>query len=192
MKTCKVARHVCFVNGIEANTYLSDAYLETTFEILWRLWKAAGGPIVKGKSKAVPPSDAHTMSTTGIPESSAATQTSGVSASADNAQSSPRTSSPVNDSVPSNLSGTGKPETDTRDSDPSTYLNLLNRDELFEWMIDRKLAGNVKLGKKSSSMKKDKLVSIILSAEATGQPSKAEVETIVQQHKVKKMAASKG
>ncbi|KAL6298234.1 hypothetical protein BKA93DRAFT_932207 [Sparassis latifolia] len=190
--TCKVARHVCFVNGIEANTYLSEAYLETTFEILWRLWKAAGGPVVKGKSKAVPPSDAHTMSTISIPESSAATQTSGVSASADNAQSSPRTSSPVNDSVPSNSSGTGKLETDTRDSDPSTYLNLLNRDELFEWIIDRKLAGNVKLGKKSSSMKKDKLVSIILSAEATGQPSKAEVETIVQQRKVKKMAASKG
>ncbi|GBE78970.1 hypothetical protein SCP_0201670 [Sparassis crispa] len=185
MKTCKVARHVCFVNGIEANTYLSDTYLETTFEILWQLWKAAGGPIVKGKSKAVPPSDAHTMSTTGIPESSAATQTSGVSASADNAQSSPRTSPPVNDSVPSNSSGTGKLETDTRDSDPST-------DELFEWIIDRKLAGNMKLGKKSSSMKKDKLVSIILSAEAMGQPLKAEVETIVQQRKVKKMAALKG
>ncbi|KAL6302226.1 hypothetical protein BKA93DRAFT_737373, partial [Sparassis latifolia] len=43
IKTCKVARHVCFVSGIKMNAYLSDAYLETTVEILWRLWKAAGG-----------------------------------------------------------------------------------------------------------------------------------------------------
>ncbi|GBE78330.1 hypothetical protein SCP_0112150 [Sparassis crispa] len=195
IKTCKVARHVCFVSGIKTNAYLSDAYLETTVEILWRLWKAAGGPVVKGKGKAFTSSDSRTMSTAdaiaSIPDSSAATLTPSATTLVNVSQPSANIGLSMNsDSCPSNSSGSGKPMANSN-SDPRAYITSLNRDELFEWIIDRKLAVNMKLGKKSSSVKKDKLVSIILSAEATAQPSKAEVDVIVQQRKLKKMATSR-
>jgi hypothetical protein len=35
LKTCKVARFVCFTRGIEVGSYLSDAYLQTLVESLW-------------------------------------------------------------------------------------------------------------------------------------------------------------
>lgn len=35
IKTCKVARFVCFTRGIEVGSYLSDAYLQTLVESLW-------------------------------------------------------------------------------------------------------------------------------------------------------------
>ncbi|GBE83672.1 hypothetical protein SCP_0507270 [Sparassis crispa] len=195
IKTCKVARHVCFVSGIKMNAYLSDAYLETTVEILWRLWKAAGGPVVKGKGKAFTSSDSRTMSTAdaiaSIPDSSAATLTPSATTLVNVSQPSANIGLSMNsDSCPSNSSGSGKPMANSN-SDPRAYITSLNRDELFEWIIDRKLAVNMKLGKKSSSVKKDKLVSIILSAEVTAQPSKAEVDVIVQQCKLKKMATSR-
>ncbi|GBE88094.1 hypothetical protein SCP_1203230 [Sparassis crispa] len=164
-------------------------------EILWRLWKAAGGPVVKGKGKAFTSSDSHTMSTAdaiaSIPDSSAATLTPSATTLVNVSQPSANIGLSMNsDSCPSNSSGSGKPMANSN-SDPRAYITLLNRDELFEWIIDRKLAVNMKLGKKSSSIKKDKLVSIILSAEATAQPSKAEVDVIVQQRKLKKMATSR-
>lgn len=43
LKTCKVARHLCFERKIEATSYLSDVYLEHVVSILWDLWKLAGG-----------------------------------------------------------------------------------------------------------------------------------------------------
>jgi len=43
LKTCKVARHLCFERKIEATSYLSDVYLENVVLKLWDLWKSAGG-----------------------------------------------------------------------------------------------------------------------------------------------------
>ncbi|GBE80044.1 hypothetical protein SCP_0212460 [Sparassis crispa] len=126
-----------------------------------------------------------------IPDSSAATLTPSAATLVNVSQPSADTSLSMNsDSCPSNSSGSGKPMANSN-SDLRAYITSLNRDELFEWITDRKLAVNMKLGKKSSSIKKDKLVSIILSAEAIAQPSKAEVDVIVQQCKLKKMATSR-
>lgn len=44
IKTCKVARHICFHRGVTpTGGYLSDIYLDQTIEIIWSLWKEAGG-----------------------------------------------------------------------------------------------------------------------------------------------------
>ena len=43
LKTCKVARHLCFERNISATSYLSDAYLQNVVSKLWDIWKAAGG-----------------------------------------------------------------------------------------------------------------------------------------------------
>jgi hypothetical protein len=43
IKTCKVARHLCFERGVEVVSYLSDIYLENVVSKLWDLWKSAGG-----------------------------------------------------------------------------------------------------------------------------------------------------
>lgn len=43
LKTCKVARHLCFERNVEVASYLSDIYLENVVSILWDLWKSAGG-----------------------------------------------------------------------------------------------------------------------------------------------------
>jgi hypothetical protein len=43
IKTCRVARHLCFSWNINASTYLSDIYLSNVVKLLWSLWKDAGG-----------------------------------------------------------------------------------------------------------------------------------------------------
>jgi len=43
IKTCKVARHICFERGIKPSGYISDAYLENLIDVLWKLWTDAGG-----------------------------------------------------------------------------------------------------------------------------------------------------
>jgi hypothetical protein len=43
LKTCKVARHLCFERVVEVTSYLSDIYLENVVSKLWDLWKSAGG-----------------------------------------------------------------------------------------------------------------------------------------------------
>lgn len=43
LKTCKIARHICFERNIKSSSYLSDVYLENVVEALWRLWTEAGG-----------------------------------------------------------------------------------------------------------------------------------------------------
>jgi hypothetical protein len=43
IKMCRVARHICFEQKIMTKSYLSDAYLQNIDEILWTLWKKAGG-----------------------------------------------------------------------------------------------------------------------------------------------------
>jgi hypothetical protein len=43
IKTCKVARHICFKQGIKTTTYLADCYLTNLIEELFTLWKDAGG-----------------------------------------------------------------------------------------------------------------------------------------------------
>ncbi|KIL64668.1 hypothetical protein M378DRAFT_11249 [Amanita muscaria Koide BX008] len=62
LKTCIVARNLCHTIEMDAKrkgqkfSYLSDTYLEQITEHLWELWKAAGGPIDKGKTRALQPS----------------------------------------------------------------------------------------------------------------------------------------
>jgi hypothetical protein len=43
IKTCRIARHICFQHGITPGSYLSDSYLDLAFELLWQLWKDGGG-----------------------------------------------------------------------------------------------------------------------------------------------------
>jgi hypothetical protein len=43
LKTCKVARHLCFERNVSATSYLSDAYLQNIVSKLWDLWQEAGG-----------------------------------------------------------------------------------------------------------------------------------------------------
>ncbi|KAI0062595.1 hypothetical protein BV25DRAFT_1838394 [Artomyces pyxidatus] len=43
LKTCKIARHLCFARKITTSTYLSDSYLEKIIELIWAAWKEAGG-----------------------------------------------------------------------------------------------------------------------------------------------------
>ena len=43
IKTCKAVRCICLEQGIRTTTYLSDMYLRNLVEVLWALWKNAGG-----------------------------------------------------------------------------------------------------------------------------------------------------
>lgn len=43
LRTCKIARHVCFERKVDARAFLSDHYLEMVSTKLWDLWIAAGG-----------------------------------------------------------------------------------------------------------------------------------------------------
>ncbi len=43
IKTCKVARHLCYERRITADSYLSDIYLDQIADALWKIWKDAGG-----------------------------------------------------------------------------------------------------------------------------------------------------
>jgi hypothetical protein len=43
IKTCQVARHLCFVKHINSSTYLGDIYLEKIIDSLWASWKEATG-----------------------------------------------------------------------------------------------------------------------------------------------------
>ena len=46
IKTCKVARHLCFVKHIDTSAFLSDVYLENIINLLWTSWKDAVGILV--------------------------------------------------------------------------------------------------------------------------------------------------
>jgi hypothetical protein len=43
IKTCKVARYICFQRGVDTASYLSDMYLGIVIERLWKFWQDAGG-----------------------------------------------------------------------------------------------------------------------------------------------------
>lgn len=43
IKTCRVARHLCFIQGNSGCSYLSDNYLQIMVDRLLELWSAAGG-----------------------------------------------------------------------------------------------------------------------------------------------------
>jgi hypothetical protein len=46
IKTCKIARHLCFSNRISPKSYLSDIYLSHIIESLAALWKGKVGEYV--------------------------------------------------------------------------------------------------------------------------------------------------
>ncbi|EGN97576.1 hypothetical protein SERLA73DRAFT_75241 [Serpula lacrymans var. lacrymans S7.3] len=52
IKTCKVARHICFQEKILSLTFLADNYLNNILKQIWAAWKAAGGPVSKGKASS--------------------------------------------------------------------------------------------------------------------------------------------
>jgi hypothetical protein len=43
IKTCKVARHLCFIKQINPPAYLSDIYFSNIIASLWSSWKQATG-----------------------------------------------------------------------------------------------------------------------------------------------------
>ena len=51
IKTCKVARHICFEQNVTTSSYLSDAYLQNSIEVLWKLWNDAGGVCISASYK---------------------------------------------------------------------------------------------------------------------------------------------
>ncbi|KAF7964869.1 hypothetical protein HWV62_2087 [Athelia sp. TMB] len=55
LTTCNVARWLCRTHSVPPSCYLSDNYLAELAALLWSHWKAAGGPIMKGKDKYTEP-----------------------------------------------------------------------------------------------------------------------------------------
>ncbi|KAJ3476910.1 hypothetical protein NLI96_g10825 [Meripilus lineatus] len=51
-QTVKMAKHICFVDNLPDSSPLALRYLQNTLELIWSHWKAAGGPVFKGKSSA--------------------------------------------------------------------------------------------------------------------------------------------
>ena len=49
IKTCKVARHLCFARHISPASYLSDIYLQNIVELLLQLWSAMDGNKVRSE-----------------------------------------------------------------------------------------------------------------------------------------------
>lgn len=41
IRTCQVARHLCFKKKLTPMSYLSDCYLENLLDVLWKNWKDA-------------------------------------------------------------------------------------------------------------------------------------------------------
>ncbi|KAF9531570.1 hypothetical protein CPB83DRAFT_848404 [Crepidotus variabilis] len=57
VRTCKVARHICFERKVATASYLADIYLDQIVDKLWELWQATGKPVAKmakGKSTDQP------------------------------------------------------------------------------------------------------------------------------------------
>jgi len=69
IKTCKVARHLCLTSGISPSTYLADAFLRNAFEMIWKAWKDAKGPLPARLLQSAPSADQSQPegSTTGRP-----------------------------------------------------------------------------------------------------------------------------
>jgi hypothetical protein len=47
IKTCKIARYLCFARHISPTSYLSDIYLQNIVELLSQLWSATGNNKVR-------------------------------------------------------------------------------------------------------------------------------------------------
>jgi hypothetical protein len=58
VKTCRVARHLCFKKLIDCSSFLSDNYLELLVEQLWNLVKDIELPTAVQNSSTVPSSSA--------------------------------------------------------------------------------------------------------------------------------------
>jgi hypothetical protein len=58
VKTCRVARHLCFKKSIDCSSFLSDNYLELLVERLWNLVKDIKVPTAVQDSGTVPSSGA--------------------------------------------------------------------------------------------------------------------------------------
>jgi hypothetical protein len=50
IKTCKVARHLCFAKQTDPSAYLSDVYLSKIISSLWNSWKQATSTNVSDNS----------------------------------------------------------------------------------------------------------------------------------------------
>ncbi|KAF8867498.1 hypothetical protein BD779DRAFT_1483283 [Infundibulicybe gibba] len=118
LKTCKIARHVCFNRDIEVNSFLSDAYLENVIEKLWEVWTAAGGG-----------------------PSSTAADTPGSPASQTTAQPPQPSATPSRE--PSDTSA--GVDVDASEEELRTLFMVLQRDELNAWILDKNIAAPTKL-----------------------------------------------
>jgi hypothetical protein len=54
LKTCKVARHVCFERNLDPSSFISDTYLQILVEKVWDLWTEAGGVCINHLFPAFP------------------------------------------------------------------------------------------------------------------------------------------
>ncbi|KAF8871298.1 hypothetical protein BD779DRAFT_1680501 [Infundibulicybe gibba] len=198
LKTCKIARHVCFNRDIEVNSFLSDAYLENVIEKLWEVWTAAGGPQTrpKGKSKAdqvqtrqgtraskaikaaatkkppaakkSPPAAKKSLPGAVQGPSSTAADTPGSPASQTTAQPPQPSATPSRE--PSDTSA--GVDVDASEEELRTLFMVLQRDELNAWISDKNIAAPTKL------KTKEDCVNAILS-NASSKPNPAEIQAII-------------
>ncbi|KAM6490804.1 hypothetical protein JOM56_013767 [Amanita muscaria] len=173
LKTCIVARNLCHTIEMDAKrkgqkfSYLSDTYLEQITEHLWELWKAAGGPIDKGKTRALQPSPPGPSATPAEPL--------------------PATTSTVEAiATPEELAASGK----SLYKSPKPKLTIskaLSKDELIRLISTYKLASST-----SRQKTKEKLAEIIvasLDSSASSSPNGELLQDLYHLFKVQAVAA---
>ncbi|EGO28952.1 hypothetical protein SERLADRAFT_432960 [Serpula lacrymans var. lacrymans S7.9] len=159
-------RHICFQEKILSLTFLADNYLNNILEQIWAAWKAAGGPVSKGKA-----SSAVSMTSASASFISTATDPPSSVLSALALTFLVLVATSVSSMEQSTVGGSDLAGKDDRCAGLQVSLA---EEELMEWI---KASGNVITNLKQRT-KKD-LVTIILALPIKKQPSEVEVESIM-------------
>ncbi|KAF9522526.1 hypothetical protein CPB83DRAFT_840408 [Crepidotus variabilis] len=74
LRTCKIARHLCFERRVDAPSFLSDIYLEQIVEKIWSLWTDASKSVAPptGQASNAAPLNGHSVVTNSDAEGLAA------------------------------------------------------------------------------------------------------------------------
>ncbi|KAH9939508.1 hypothetical protein B0H21DRAFT_812705 [Amylocystis lapponica] len=152
VKTCKIARHICCLDGIHVESYLSDAYLVNVLETIWALWKEAGGPVLKGKDVARSPAS-------GPPHSRSHdhTEISISKPSCPNHFHETCTSLPEDENSKIDRPNTGNDAM-------LSYIRTLTVDEIYDWIKEHDLVVPRRRAKK------DEWIAVITSADLVNRP----------------------
>ncbi|KAG5634301.1 hypothetical protein H0H81_002497 [Sphagnurus paluster] len=163
IKTCKVARFLCFEKNITASGYVADHYLQTIVENLWKDWKPteqsepAPGPANSTTTQAEPStSDQHVQ------------------------QLDPATANTSSENASALLSIATNSDTVIRDR--------LKANDLKTWVVEH----GITMTSKKTAPTKEELIIAILNASPSLTPSEDDISTIIENRKNKaKLVASK-